>query len=369
MKKNSVLFISFLIGMVQFSCQSSSVPKESAEGKKSKGSFCLDSAFRDKIELQKAQFAPYTLGTQLNGIVQANPDKVICFVSMVGGIVTNTHFSLGDFVKKGQVLAELRSAELMNLETEKNTLMAEIKVAQRALAAAESMFKDGLTSEKDLLQAESDVLVKKMALDKVEALLGLYSASSQKGVFMIKAPASGYITEKNINTGMHISSEGESLFTISDLNEVWVMANIYARNITQVEQGQDVDIKTLSYPNEVFKGKISALAQVFDDEERVLKARIVMKNKDLKLKPGMLVDVYAKQNTSQKALAIATKGIIFDDNQYWAVIYEDDCQLSRRKVQIMNRSNGTTFIEDGIAEGEQVIIKNTLLVYEKLKNL
>ena len=69
------------------------------------------------------------------------------------------------------------------------------------------------------------------------------------------------------------------------------MANVYTTEIADIKTGMPIELKTLSYPNEKFEGKIDVVSQVLDDEARVLKARIVLENPEFKLKPGMLADI------------------------------------------------------------------------------
>src|SRR5690554_6865686 len=252
--------------------------------------YCLEGSFKEQIEFKVADIQPVTEGIHLTGAVETNPDKVINFVSLVGGIISKTNFSLGEEVTEGQVLAELRSTELSSLESELARLESQIKVAQKNLTAIQSMYDDGISSKKDLTEAKSELAIFKSEKQKVKTNLDLFSASAEKGVFQIKAPTSGIVTAKTISPGTQISAEGEPLFTISDLSEVWIMVNIYATNVQNVATGMEVNITTLSYPDVTFKGKINAISQVLDSEAKVLKARIVLENKDLKLKPGMLVD-------------------------------------------------------------------------------
>jgi membrane fusion protein, heavy metal efflux system len=84
----------------------------------------------------------------LTGAIEPNPDKVIHFVSLVGGIISNTNFSLGDKVTKGQVLAELRSTELSELQSQSKTILSQIKVAEKNLQSMQSMFDDGIASKR-----------------------------------------------------------------------------------------------------------------------------------------------------------------------------------------------------------------------------
>src|SRR5690606_22798988 len=129
--------------------------------------------------------------------------------------------------------------------------------------------------------------------------------------------------------------------TISDLDEVWILINVYSGSISQIKKDMQVQIRSLSYPDDVFEGKIAALSQVFDEEERVLKARVIIPNPDFKLKPGMLVDVIAQNESATSALSIPTDALVFDDNQHYAVVYKNDCDMEIRRLQLISK-NGST---------------------------
>lgn len=330
--------------------------------------YCLEKNFKEKLDFQTATLQPVTEGTHLTGVVETNPDKVIHFISLVGGVVSKTYFSLGDEVKKGQVLADLRSTELSSLKSEQKNINTQIQVAERRLQSVKSMYEDGISSEKELLQAQSELDIYKAEHQKVISNLNLYSASAEMGVFQIKAPTSGIITAKSIASGTQIIAESDPLFTISDLNEVWVMVDIYATNVQHIETGMDLNISILSYPDITFKGKIDAISQILDKEAKVVKARVVLDNKDLRLKPGMMVDVIALKNKNVNAIGIPTDSLVFDDNKNFVVVYKDDCALEIRKIEILSSNNGTTFIKTGVSENDQIISKNQLLVYQQLNN-
>jgi membrane fusion protein, heavy metal efflux system len=332
-----------------------------------KEQFCLSETLKNQIEFHEVYRQTVKQYINLNGKVEANPEKEINFVSLVEGIVVNTYFTLGEEVQKGQVLAEIRSTELSGLQAENRTLTSQLIVAKRQLASVKSMHEDGIASERDLLQAKSEVDVLEAELKKTTTNLNLFSSSGTSGVFQIKAPSTGIIIQNNLASGLQIT-EGDSLFTISDLSKVWVSINVYAGNLTAIQQNMEVDIKTLSYPDEVFKGSIAAMSQVFDTEERVLKARVVMENKDLKLKPGMLVDVLVKKESDQEAFVIPTAALIFDKNQNYFIVYKDGCNITRRSADILTENNGLTYLNSGITEDELVISKNQLIVFEQLKN-
>lgn len=341
--------------------------KKSEKAPSEKKEFCLTETLKNQTEFHEVKFQAVEQHISLNGKVETNPEKEINFVSLVEGIVVSTHFTLGQEVKKGQLLAEIRSAELSGMQAENRTLASQLTVAKRQLTSVKSMHEDGIASERDLLQAQSEVDVLEAELEKTTNNLNLFSSSGTSGVFQIRAPSTGIIIQNNLASGLQIT-EGDSLFIISDLSEVWVSINVYAGNLSAIQQNMEVDIKTLSYPDEVFKGNITAMSQVFDTEERVIKARVVMENIDLKLKPGMLVDVLVKKELNEEAFAIPTDALIFDNNQNYFLVYKDDCDITRRTANILGESNGLTYLKTGVTEGELVVSKNQLIVFEQLKN-
>lgn len=331
--------------------------------------FCLNDFMKDDIVKVAVEKRTITESILLNAQVEANPDKLVHFLSLVSGVVTKTYFSSGDKVKKGQLLLEMMSSELSSLTSQKSSLQSQILVAQRELESVQEMHHDKIASQRDLIEAQSSLDVLRAELQNINAQLNLYSASTERGVFQVRASSSGTIISKNVAAGMQVSAESDPLFTISDLNEVWIMANIYAGNIPYVKQGMPVEIKALPYAEEVFIGEINAVSQVFDSNERVLKARIVMDNKDGKLMPGMLVDVTVEKEDGLMANAAPVDALIFDDNQHFLVLYKSDCDIEVRKVTPTIQNANTGYFENNIEEGEQIITKNHLLIYNHLKAL
>jgi len=360
MKKNIIPFLAllFLTG-----CQQKQEFKAVA-----KETFCLDEKFKENIEIETVKKEAVTEGIHLTGSIEANPEKVVHFASLVNGIVSKIDFSFGDFVSEGQVLAELQSVELSSLQAEREVLNAQIETAKTDLEAKKQLFRDGISSSKELIEAENSLRALKAERQKTENNLRLYSASNEKDVFQIKAPASGIITAKNINTGSTVTDNGEILFSVSDLNSVWAMANVYATDISSVKKGMEVEIKTISYPDEVFRGKIDLISQVLDENAKVLKARITLDNKDLRLKPGMIADIVALKKSNENAVVVPTSSIVFFNDQNHVLVYKNDCEIEARKVEILAKRNGTTYLKNGVSESEKIIVKNQLLVFEAINN-
>lgn len=287
---------------------------------------------------------------------------------MIGGIIERSYFSLGDKVQKGQTLLDIRSTELSSLQSDRVGLESELKIAERELKTAQTMFEDNMLSEKELMEAQAKLSQAKAAFSKIETDMSVFGSDKGNGTFSIKAPMSGYIVSKNASSGSTVSADGEPLFIIADLSTVWITANVYAGNLLFVKEGQEVDITTLSYPGEIFKGKINSLSQVFDPEERVLKARIVMPNKDLRLKPEMSVVIKLKNETHNKLVSVPSEALVFDNNRYYVVVEESPANFKSKEVTLSGHHNDVSYITSGVSEGEDIVIKNQLLIHSGLKD-
>jgi len=357
--------IGFALMVTMQACKSE---KQDVDHATASTTYHIPEDFKSRIQIEEVKTEPITESIHLMGSVETDPDNVIDYVSLTNGVVANVHFSLGDAVQKGQVLAELRSTALSALQAQASSMDAEIESAVRNLKTIASLHDDKLASDKDLAEAKSKLEVLRSAKARVSADLNLYNARSGKGVFQIKAPISGIITRKSINPGMQISDGSGVLFTVASLRDVWVMANVYATNLQTIAAGMGVKISSLSYPGQFFWGKISAMSPTMDEEEKVLKARIELPNPDFKLKPGMMVDVIAEKKREKKALAIPIDAIVFADNENYVLVCHDDRQVEARKVVIAAQNDHQYYIESGLKEGERIITKNQLLVFEQIKN-
>jgi cobalt-zinc-cadmium efflux system membrane fusion protein len=306
----------------------------------------LKEVVTEKVTLKQLQ-KEFTL----TGKITADPDCTINYSPLVSGVIVKSYFTLGDRVKIGQPMLDIRSSEL-------SALQSELAIASRNLQSAEAMFENGMATQRDVIEARS-------TYEKLQADLKLYGESKENGVFSITSPMSGYVIAKYGSAGSTVSAESEPLFSLADLSKVWVVANIYAGNLQFVREGQQVEITSVAYPKEVFTGKIDFISHVFDPEDKALKARIVLPNNDLKLKPEMSVVVKILNQSNNEMVAVSSDAVIFDNNRYFVVVGNKDFAI--REVVTYDHFNGHTYISEGLEDGEKVVIKNQLLIYNELK--
>ena len=327
----------------------------------------FDPAFLKSIEISTVAMQNVEQQLRLTGKVDYDHDRLIRYISLVSGRVVSTHFHLGDRVAQGQTMAVIRSAELSEMEAERKSLEAEIAILQRELESVQSMYRDNLASQRELLEAQGQLKQAEASLEKVRINLSLYGSSGSDGTFIIKSPISGFVVDRDITAGMQIVAESdEPLFVVADISRVWVIANVYAGDLAFVKVGMPVDIRTSAYPGEVFGGKIDVMSQVFDPEEHVLKARIVMPNDNLRLKPEMAVDLTLHDIYEKRTPAILSKSLIFDNNRHFVVKQTADGYVIT-EVTLYAQTNGLSYISSGLEAGDKVVVKDNLLMFSKLK--
>jgi cobalt-zinc-cadmium efflux system membrane fusion protein len=336
--------IGFLCLLLFAACGNNKQAEQATEGVVAK-------EFLQEVVTAKAELKPLQKEFTLAGKVVADPDRAISYSSLVSGVIVKSYFTLGDRVSKGQTMLDIRSSELSGLQSE-------LTIASRHLQSAESLFKNGMATEREVIEARS-------TYEKLQSDLALYGENKGNGIFSITAPMSGYVIGKYGNAGSTVSTESEPLFTIADLSTVWVVANIYAGNLQFIREGQTVGITSVAYPKEVFKGKINFISQVFDPEDKALKARIVLPNSELKLKPEMSVIIKVINEAGGEMITVPSEAVIFDNNRYFVVISNTDFTI--RQIVPYDQHNGITYISEGLEEGETVVVKNQLLIYNELK--
>lgn len=339
MKK--IVYLSLLL---LASCGGNNQEKQSADG-------AVSDTFLQEVVSVKATVQQLQKEFTLSGKVTADPDRTISYSPLVSGVIVKSYFSLGDRVQKGQTMLDIRSAELSSLQSE-------LTVAKRNFESVKSLHQSGMATDRELVEARS-------MLEKLESDFALYGENKGNGIFSIAAPMSGYVIEKYGNAGSTVSSDSEPLFSIADLSSIWIVANVYAGNMQFVHEGQRVEITSVAYPKEVFKGKINFLSQVFDPADKALKARIVLPNSDLKLKPEMSVVVKLLNESNAQLVTVPTDAVIFDKNRYFVVVGNKDFEI--REIIPFDQHNGFTYISEGLQQGELVVTKNQLLIYNEIK--
>jgi len=141
--------------------------------------------------------------------------------------------------------------------------------------------------------------------------------------------------------------------------------NIYQNDLAYVHTGDTVDITTDAYPD-VFRGKISYIADALDPNTRTLPARIVTENAGYKLKKDMYVTTTVQAGALRNALTVPDAAILRDsENQPFVYVQTSPNQFARRTVKVSESQSGRVVVQDGLKEGEHVVGDGSLFLQFK----
>ncbi len=211
------------------------------------------------------------------GYVQYDESRVSDIVTRVGGYIEKLYLDKTfATVVANQALAEIYSPELYS--TAQELLLAEKHHASDLI---------GNARQRLTLLGVNDA--------EINEILRLKEARAQ---LLIRSPQSGHVVEKNIVAGASVEA-GATLFKIADLTTVWIEADVYERDLTLIQSGQDVEATVEAFAGRTFPGKIALVYPELNTATRTNRIRVVLDNPDHLLRPGMFATVLVKSPVSE----------------------------------------------------------------------
>lgn len=331
--------------------------------------FHLTDSLRKVVSVETVTSRPFEDELVLNGKVDCDPNKVAHVFPMFGGIIIKMGATVGDYVRKGQVLAVVRSSEVADYAKQMNDADMQIATAKRDKAAVNDMYEGGMASQRDVMQAYKTL---KNAESERKRLGEVYRINhiTSSSTFEVIAPISGFVTEANINPDMQIRpDQDEELFTIAGLDDVWVIANVYESDIRKVSQGAEARISTLAYGDEhVYHSKVSKIYPMLDEDSKTELVKVPLHNTDYLLKPGMYANVILSVPSGNGHYpTVPSEAVVFDDDKHYVVTVDNHNVLSYKEVKLLKETTDHAYVKSGLEPGERIISHNALLVYNSLK--
>lgn len=319
-----------------------------------------------KIEIATLQ----NLKNELNfyGKITADNSKTIEIFPVVGGNVTKVFAELGDYVKKGQLLAKIQSTEVAGFEKELDDAKNDLLIAENNLKVSQELFEGKLSAERDVLEAKSQLDKSKSQLRRIQETYKIYHIKAG-ATFEVRSPLSGFIVQKNINQDMLLRNDrSDNIFDIAQIDDVWAIVNVNESDIGLVKLGIDAEVSTLSYPDKKFYGKVDNIFSIIDPETKAMKARVKLNNSGYLLKPEMRATIKLSYSEKRQMIAIPSNAVIFDKSKSFVMIFKDRNNIETRQIEVFRQVGGITYVLSGLKEGEKVISENQLLIYDALND-
>ena len=308
---------------------------------------------------------------RLTGAVAFNAFDTTPVITQVSGPVSRIVVMPGQQVQRGQPLLYVSSPDYSQLLATYLKARDAFHLADRAYLRSKDLYDHHAVAERDLEAAESvrtqasadlgaaEQSLKIIGVPDPEAAVGKPAASQ----IPVLSPINGEVVERLVGPGQVIQAGTTQVFTVSNLGSVWVLANVYQKDLPYVHLGDAVTITTDSYPGIEFRGKISYLAAALDPNTRTLQARIDVKNPQGRLKKDMYVVATVQAGRASNALTVPTSAVLRDaENQPFVYVAQPNREVARRAVTLGETTENSTQLTSGVSAGEQVVGDGSLFL-------
>lgn len=350
-------------------------PKVSADSNSAKSSdnaelFTIPQEQMAHVQVLTVQPATLPRTLRLTGAVAYNSFRTTPVITQVSGPVSRVVVVPGQKVGKGEPMLYVASPDYSQLRTNYLKAKDAYALAQKADARARDLYEHKAIAEQNLEQAESAEVQAGGDLASAQAALKVMGITDPDALVKappsfevpVRAPISGEVVEQDVSAGQLIQPGTTQCFMISDTGSVWVLVNIYQKDLPYVHVGDTVTIQTDTYP-EVFHGRISYVAASLDPNTRTLQARIETNNPGEKLKKDMYVVATVNAGAIPNAIALPDAAVLRDsENQPFVYAAAASNQFGRRSVTLGESLNGRTEITSGLKAGDKVIGNGSLFL-------
>ena len=310
-------------------------------------------------------------------------------VLVTEGRVEVIYAGLGDYVRKGQVLARMHSHDLHDARAQYQTSRANLNRLQAATALAQRNYDRMHTllglkaasiqqddqARQDLLNAQTaqrdgQIAVERDRIHLVESL-GVPADVPPGGhdenadLIPIVAPGTGYILDKKVTLGSTVEPSTDT-FVIGELSQVWMLASVREGNLGGLRVGQPATVTLPGVPGEHFLGKITNLGQELDATTRVMKVRIVLNNPGNKLKPEMLATAEIPVGKRKPTLVVPSDAVQQINGLDAVFVRTAPDRFAIRPVRVGETVGGNTPVLEGLKPGEQVVVQGSFILKSQL---
>ena len=394
MTRQALLPFLFLSCLIAMGCRNNPTAPPQADSGTAKSQ-----TKRDEIALSPAQQAEGGIETQavtlsdkpqtlrVAGRIALADDRIARVGVRTVGLVMAVYAGLGDYVKKGQVLARYHADEVRDTRAQFRTAVAELNRAQAGASLAQRNYERAQTllglkaasvqqvdqARQDLMSAQTTVKAAQIEVDRTRDVLEddlRVPADPPPGdetadEVPIFAPVDGYIIEKSITPGKTVERSSET-FVIVDLSQVWMLASVRQENLGELRPGQPATVTLPGDPSHTFSGKVTNLGQEFDPATRVMQVRIVLANPDNRLRPEMLATAEIPVGERKRILLVPSDAIQQINGQDIVFVRTAPDHFTVRAVQRGETAGGQTPILDGLKPGEQIVVRGSFVLKSHL---
>jgi cobalt-zinc-cadmium efflux system membrane fusion protein len=310
-----------------------------------------------------------------SGRVTFDDQRVAHVFSPVTGRVARIEANLGERLHRGQPLAVITSPDIGQASSDLGKADADLIAAEHDFARKKGLYEAHAASQADYETSEDNYRKAKAEKERAYQKAFLLRTGSVDAVsqgYTLTSPIDGELIARAVNPGIEVQGQygggtAVELFTVGELDKVWVLADVYEMDIARVKVGAKVSVSVVAYPGKAFMGRVDWVSGALDPTSRTAKVRCTFDNPDRLLKPEMYATVTVSVEET-KALALP-KGAVLRLGDQTVVFVETgttpDGKLKFERVPVqVDEGEGSQWlpVQHGLDKGAKVVTQGAILL-------
>jgi membrane fusion protein, heavy metal efflux system len=311
------------------------------------------------------------------GNIDFNEEMLTQVFTPYQGRIIGLFAKVGDEVKKGQTLFTIDSPDLLSAESNLIAAAGVLELTTRNLARLRKLYETRAVAQKDVEQAVSDQQTAEGALRAGRDAVRIFGKTEIDQIIkerkadptlVVPSPISGRITARNAAPGLFVQpGSAPAPFTVADISTMWMLANVAERDVPAFRIGQEVRVSVVSFPGEIFKGKISTIDSMVDPNSRRLLIRSEIADPKHELRSGMFATYVIRVGDPMRSPAVPLDGVVREGDGTMSVwVTTDRRRFTQRIVKIGMRKDGFRQLLDGLRPGELVAAEGAVFLSNML---
>lgn len=325
-----------------------------------------ESPLRQVLQIDTVNTGVIAATFSLPAAVEVDPAKLVKVLTPLSGRILSLNKRLGDTVKAGDVLFTIESADLGQAFADAAKAQAALGLAKRNLERQRGLDQADIAAKRDVEQAQNDYDQALSESARSTARLTQLGAkggaqfSGNSAVLSVRAPIAGRVVDLNAAIGGYWNDTTAALMTVADLSTVFITANAQEKDLAQIYAGQEVSIKLDAYA-EPLAGTVKFVGEMLDPDTRTVKVRLLMNNRDGRLKPGMFAQA-SLRTRPHPGLLVPMSAVLQSGFYNRAFVEAAPWQFEARNVTLGMQVGNQIEVLNGLKAGDRLVVKEGVLL-------
>ena len=336
----------------------------------------ITSEIAKQIRIGEPTWQQVTGSFRATGRVEADERRITRVSAPVGGRVAELLVQPGETVKKGQILAVLRSPELSEAQSQLLKALTQQQYGQRAVGRAQQLLDAGVIGAAELQRRQTELTQTNGEISGFQDQLRLLGMTDEAirtvetsrilaAQVSVLASEEGTVMDRKVTPGQIVQS-AEILFILADLSSVWITADVPEQASSTLAVGKIAEAGLAAYPDKLIRGRISFVSALVNPETRTIQARMDVTNTDRRYKPAMLATMLLREEAKAHRVIPGT-ALVREDDKDFVLVEVRPGTFALRQVVLEGEFDTSRVLTSGLTEGEKIILDGAFHINNERK--